>query len=113
MAEKIAKEWIKRGRIANKKELLELAANAKRSLLETTVNEVFEADTNKVRQSQLYRPQDRTRFSTGFIQDGNIDMEEWKSAVSKNSAIKSLINPSRSVYCIQETVEREKIEADD
>jgi hypothetical protein len=40
-------------------------------------------------------------------QDGNIDMEEWKTAIAKNAAIKSLINPSRSVYAIQETVDRE------
>jgi hypothetical protein len=43
-------------------------------------------------------------------QDGFIDMAEWKTALSNNASIKSLINPSRSIYVIQETVDREKVE---
>jgi hypothetical protein len=49
VAEKIAKEHIKRGKLAHKKELLNIAANYKKSLLESSLDEVFEADTNQVR----------------------------------------------------------------
>mgnify|MGYP006873485443 CR=1 FL=1 len=49
MAEKIAKEHIKRGKLANKKELLNIAANYKKSLLDSSIDEVFEADTDQVR----------------------------------------------------------------
>jgi hypothetical protein len=48
VAEKIAKEHIKRGKLANKKELLDLASNAKQSMLEKSADQVFEADTNNV-----------------------------------------------------------------
>jgi hypothetical protein len=49
VAEKIAKEHIKRGKLANKKELLNIATNYKKSLLESSIDEVFAADTNQVR----------------------------------------------------------------
>jgi uncharacterized iron-regulated protein len=48
VAEKIAKEHIKRGKLANKKELLDLASNAKQSMLEKSADQIFEADTNNV-----------------------------------------------------------------
>ncbi|ELR19928.1 EF hand domain containing protein [Acanthamoeba castellanii str. Neff] len=89
VAEKIAKEHIKRGKLAHKKELLDLAANAKQSLLDKNIDDIFKADTNKA------------AFSP------SIDLEEWRTAIANNAAIKSLINPSRSVYVIQETVDRE------
>ncbi len=86
MAEKIAKDYIKRGKMNNKKALLDVVANTKKSLSSQMVAEVFEADTNK---------------------DGYIDMEEWKQAVTaRNSSIISLINPAMSVHCIKETVVR-------
>jgi hypothetical protein len=47
VAEKIAKEHIKRGKLAHKKELLDLAANAKQSLLDKNIDDIFKADTNK------------------------------------------------------------------
>jgi hypothetical protein len=47
VAEKIAKEHIKRGKLAHKKELLDLAANAKQSLLDKNIDYIFKADTNK------------------------------------------------------------------
>jgi hypothetical protein len=107
VAEKIAKEHIKRGKLANKKELLDLASNAKKSMLLTSVDQVFEADVNKVRLGHAIttfasRPH-KLRCCT-HEQDGSIDMEEWKEGLNNNAAIKSLINPSRSVYLIQEAI---------
>ncbi len=106
VAEKIAKEHIKRGKLANKKELLNIATNYKKSLLESSIDEVFEADTNQVRPCTSLSHFLNLFTSCGVVQDGSIDLEEWKAGAVNNVAIKSLINPSRSVYAIQETVKR-------